>query len=64
MRTGSAPAADSIVETGREIATRVVDVAEPRLEVLFQGSGTYRQFSTNLRCRLKISALPPTTASS
>jgi hypothetical protein len=42
MSTDSASAADSIVETGREIATRVVDVAEPRLEVLFQGSGTYR----------------------
>jgi len=42
MSTAPAPAAGSIVESGREIATRVVDVAEPRLEVLFQGSGTYR----------------------
>jgi hypothetical protein len=42
MNTGLAPGAENIVESGREIATRVVDVAEPRLEVLFQGSGTYR----------------------
>jgi hypothetical protein len=42
MSTDSASAADSIVESGQEIATRVVDVVEPRLEVLFQGSGTYR----------------------
>lgn len=42
MSTCPAPAADSIVEAGREVATRVVDVVQPRLEVLFQGSGTYR----------------------
>ena len=31
------------MEARREVATRVVDVVEPRLEVLFQGSGTYRR---------------------
>jgi hypothetical protein len=27
---------DRIIEAGREIATRVVDVSKPRLEVLFK----------------------------
>jgi hypothetical protein len=44
MNSDPAPLPDRITEAGQEIATRVVDVAQPRLEVLFQGTGTYRGF--------------------
>jgi hypothetical protein len=44
MNSDPAPLPDRIIEAGQEIATRVVDVAQPRLEVLFQGTGTYRGF--------------------
>ena len=42
MSSDPASLSDRIIEAGQEIATRVVDVTEPRLEVLFQGTGTYR----------------------
>jgi hypothetical protein len=31
----------TVVETGKELMTHVVDVAQPRLRVFFQGTGTY-----------------------
>ena len=46
---GSVPVGETIFETGREVATRVVDALEPRVEVLFGGEGTYRglRFATS-----------------
>lgn len=35
------PDVASVVERGREVLTRVVDPAQPRLEVVFQGEGSH-----------------------
>lgn len=43
------PDENTIVETGKEMLTRVINATEPRLEVIFSGSGNYRglRFTNN-----------------